>query len=66
MLVVDDLTEFLWQMEILVLEEAPLYEIPAHATRIRRHRASGYPLARMGDRRPFMVGNFDVGGYGKG
>jgi hypothetical protein len=25
---VDDLTDFLWQMEILVLEEAPLYEIP--------------------------------------
>ena len=28
MLGVDDLTDFLWQMEILVLEEAPLYEIP--------------------------------------
>lgn len=28
MSVVDDLTDFLWQMEILVLEEAPLYEIP--------------------------------------
>jgi hypothetical protein len=28
MLAVDDLTDFLWQMEILVLEEAPLYEIP--------------------------------------
>ena len=26
--VVDDLTDFLWQMEILVLEETPLYEIP--------------------------------------
>lgn len=24
----DDLTDFLWQMELLVLEEAPLYEIP--------------------------------------
>ncbi|MFF5075901.1 hypothetical protein ACFY36_02535 [Actinoplanes sp. NPDC000266] len=24
----DDLTDFLWQMEILVREEAPLYEIP--------------------------------------
>ncbi|MEV6846333.1 hypothetical protein [Actinoplanes sp. NPDC051411] len=24
----DDLTDFLWQMEIGVLEEAPLYEIP--------------------------------------
>ncbi|MBG0569315.1 hypothetical protein [Actinoplanes aureus] len=28
MLAVDDLTDFLWQMEIAVLEEAPLYEIP--------------------------------------
>lgn len=28
MLSVDDLTDFLGQMEILVLEEAPLYEIP--------------------------------------
>jgi hypothetical protein len=25
---VDDLTDFLWQMEILVREEAPLYQIP--------------------------------------
>jgi hypothetical protein len=28
MLGVDDLTDFLWQMEILVLEEASLHEIP--------------------------------------
>lgn len=25
---VDDLTDFLWQMKLVVLEEAPLYEIP--------------------------------------
>jgi len=32
MLIVDDLTDFLRQMEIVVLETAPLYEIPQGST----------------------------------